>query len=38
MESGVFAAASLGQSERNYLLCQPDTAKRLGLPEPDLIC
>ena len=37
-ESGVFAASSLGQSERNYLLCQPDMAKRLGLPEPDLIC
>ena len=37
-KNGVFAAASLGQAERNYLLCQPDTAKRLGLPEPDLVC
>ena len=37
-KSGVFAAASLGQAERNYLLCQPETAERLGLPEPNLIC
>jgi len=37
-ENGIFAAATLGQAERNYLLCQPDTAKRLGLPEPDLVC
>ncbi len=37
-KSGVFAAASLGQAEHNYLLCQPETAKRLGLPEPDLVC
>lgn len=35
--SGIFATASLGQSDRNYLLCQPETAKRLGLPEPELI-
>jgi FkbM family methyltransferase len=37
-KSGVFAAASLGQAERNYLLCQPDTAKQMGLPEPGLAC
>jgi len=37
-ESGVFAAASLGQAGHNYLLCQPATAKRLGLPEPDPAC
>lgn len=37
-QSGVFAAASLGRAERNYLLCQPETAKRLGLPVPDPVC
>lgn len=29
----VFAVETLGQSARNYLLCQPETARRLGLPE-----
>ena len=29
---------AVGRAERNYLLCQPEVAKRLGLPEPALVC
>ena len=36
-EDGIFPAESLGRADRNYLLCRPDVARRLQLPEARLI-
>ncbi len=37
-EGGVECAARLGGADRNYLICQPETARRLGLPEAAPFC